>query len=265
MEVEILVRPQLDRDAAARLFGYKPHPAGTVRDGDETVEVAGRVCYLSWERPNPTTATNEGYNANIVAKTHFSVMEHSTYTFGITGVSRALAMEAIRHRHLSPSMQSQRYVDESSGDFVVPVDIGEATELGLALKDVHHQLVSLYQDTVQKLEATGLPRKQARQAARSILPNGHTTSFMLTGNLRAWRDFLDRRLSWDAKGKPLPDLEIFVLAQWVLWRLHQEAPNSLPDIWSRYMEWLRLPPAVAPGAIIEPARAMAARWITDGA
>src|SRR5690554_1935779 len=86
---------------------------------DTLVEFAGRSCYQSWKRPNPATATNEGYIANILKQGHFSVLEHASATFYVQGVSRALTHELIRHRHLSYSQLSQRFVNEGREDDLV--------------------------------------------------------------------------------------------------------------------------------------------------
>lgn len=99
--------------------GYIDHPLGDngyhpySQDADDLAEQAGRLCYLSWNRPNPATATNKGYLANIIAQGHFSVLEHASATFYIDGVTRNFTHELIRHRHLSFSEVSQRYVDVS--------------------------------------------------------------------------------------------------------------------------------------------------------
>src|SRR5688572_20492265 len=108
MIVELIARTTLVPGAAERM-GYIPHATGTVSDGDQLIEIADRSCYRSWGRKHPLTATNKSYVANIISKAHYSVMEHSCYTFSIRKVSQALTHELIRHRHLSPS--SQQYVD----------------------------------------------------------------------------------------------------------------------------------------------------------
>src|SRR5690606_39415906 len=100
---------------------YEAHPirAG-VYEADELAEVAGRLCYQSWDRPNPRTATNRGYLANIIAQGHESVLEHASVTFYVEGVSRALLAELTRHRHLSSSGVSQRFVDSPQLEMVSP-------------------------------------------------------------------------------------------------------------------------------------------------
>ncbi|MGH3977398.1 MAG: FAD-dependent thymidylate synthase, partial [Pseudonocardiaceae bacterium] len=68
-----------------------------------------------------------------------------------------------------------------------------------------------------------LRRKQARQAARSVLPNATETRIVVTGNYRAWRHFLAMRATEHA------DVEIRELAVEILRQLHKVAPNVFGD------------------------------------
>src|SRR6185312_361818 len=96
-------------------------PWGTDADGGPAlVEFAGRACYQSWSKPNPKTATNAGYIKHIIDVGHFSVLEHASVSFYITGISRSCTHELIRHRHFSYSQLSQRYVPEKESHVVVP-------------------------------------------------------------------------------------------------------------------------------------------------
>src|SRR5699024_7330040 len=90
------------------------------QDADDLAEFAGRACYQAFHRPNPATARNEDYLANILRQGHESVLEHASATFYLTGVSRALLTELSRHRHLSFSVRSQRFVDEGQRSIVIP-------------------------------------------------------------------------------------------------------------------------------------------------
>src|SRR5262245_57695928 len=107
-------------------------PAGvpwtTDADGGEALaEFAGRACYQSWKKPNPATATNAGYLNHILEVGHLSVLEHGSVTFYITGISRSLTPELIRHRRFSYSQLSHRYVQVSDAGMVDPdVEAGEA-------------------------------------------------------------------------------------------------------------------------------------------
>lgn len=94
-------------------------------------ETAGRVCYMSFAKPRP--GGNAAYLHHIKEAGHGSVLEHAVWTLLITGVSRSLSHELIRHRAgVSPSQLSQRYVDESVAEYVVPPDL--RTEVAAAEK-----------------------------------------------------------------------------------------------------------------------------------
>jgi thymidylate synthase (FAD) len=66
-------------------------------------------------------------------------------------------------------------------------------------------------------------RKQARQAARSVLPNATETRIVVTGNYRAWRHFIAVRATEPA------DVEIRELAIACLRQLQHIAPNVFGD------------------------------------
>ncbi|MGH3979758.1 MAG: FAD-dependent thymidylate synthase, partial [Pseudonocardiaceae bacterium] len=97
--------------------------------GQALAEFAGRACYQSWKKPNPATATNAGYLRHILEVGHLSVLEHGCASFYLTGVSRSLTHELIRHRHLSYSQLSQRYVPERNAAMVEPEVIAADPEL----------------------------------------------------------------------------------------------------------------------------------------
>src|SRR5215475_13018095 len=56
--------------------------------GEELVEVAGRVCYMSFAKPRP--GGNKSYIGHILEVGHGSVLEHAVWNFVFTGVSRSL-------------------------------------------------------------------------------------------------------------------------------------------------------------------------------
>lgn len=47
----------------------------------------------------------------ILASGHKSIAEHVTFTFAISGITRACSHQLVRHRHCTFSQQSQRYVE----------------------------------------------------------------------------------------------------------------------------------------------------------
>jgi thymidylate synthase (FAD) len=193
---------------------------------DELAEFAGRLCYQSWDRPNPETATNAGYIANIISQQHFSVLEHASATFYVE-CSRSMSHEFVRHRHLSFSQVSQRYVDESNAAYYFPPALGAPT----STKDASHGLVETmetarlaYMKIVDYLLHAGYSRKQARQAARAVLPNAVKTKLVVSGNMRAWREVIAKR------NTPHADAEIQTFAQLALAELKKVAPSTFQDM-----------------------------------
>ncbi len=93
-------------------------------------ESAGRICYMSFVKPRP--GGNAAYLHHIKEVGHGSVLEHAVWNFVITGVSRSLTHELVRHRAgWAYSQLSQRYVDESEMEVVVPVELLDEVTLAL--------------------------------------------------------------------------------------------------------------------------------------
>lgn len=218
---------------------YKMHDAevtgghGIPTAIDELFELAGRNCYQSWNRPNPATASNHGYLSNIISQQHFSVMEHGSVSFYAEGVTRSLLAELTRHRHLSFSVVSQRYVDASNIGMEYPPIMDELDESVWAEAKYHIDDVAIasrlaYKALVTIFMGQGFQRKEAREAARAVLPNMMDTPLVVTGNIRAWRDVLSKRYHIAA------DREIQAFAEAVLEHLRVFAPNSVQDIGGKY-------------------------------
>lgn len=198
--------------------------------GSALVEFAGRACYQSWSKPNPRTATNAGYINHVIDVGHFSVLEHASVSFYITGISRSCTHELIRHRHFSFSQLSQRYVPEKEAQVVVPPGMDDDPDLRQILIASADASRAAYTELLAKLEAkyadqpnAVLRRKQARQAARAVLPNATETRIVVTGNYRAWRHFIAMRASEHA------DEEIRRLAVACLRQLVEVAPAVFAD------------------------------------
>ncbi|HEY9475207.1 MAG TPA: FAD-dependent thymidylate synthase [Mycobacteriales bacterium] len=203
----------------------------TDADGGEALcEFAGRACYQSWKKPNPATATNAGYLRHILEVGHLSVLEHGSVTMYLTGVSRSFTHELIRHRHLSYSQLSQRYVPERNAAMVEPEVIASDPELHARFVQASEAALDAYTGLLEGLEKkfadvenATLRRKQARQAARAVLPNATETRVVVTGNYRAWRHFVAMRASEHA------DVEIRQIALACLRELRRVAGNVFDD------------------------------------
>jgi len=202
---------------------------GEATDGEKLAEFAGRLCYMS--QRNPAGRTTRDYLENIKKQGHGSVLEHANYSLLLEGVSRSLTHELVRHRAgFAYSQLSQRYVDESDAQFVMPpamigddaleqawtAQIESAQDSYVALVNALMTRYSWVDDKVHR-------RKMAREAARGVLPNSTETKIVVTGNARAWRTMLELRSSEGA------ELEIRRLAVDVLRVMQTEAPAFFSD------------------------------------
>jgi len=197
--------------------------------GQALVEFAGRACYEAWDKPNPATATNRGYVQHVLQVGHLTLLEHSTVTVYLTGLSRAVASELVRHRHLSFSQLSPRHVPEPAavvepaavaGDPVLHERFLAAADTALA---TYAELLEGLEDRFGDAPNAPLRRKQARQAARAVLPGALETHLVVTGNYRAWRHFVGVR------GSESADPEIRAVALAVLRALQEIAGNVFDD------------------------------------
>jgi thymidylate synthase (FAD) len=203
-------------------------------------ETAGRVCYMSFAKPRP--GGNQAYLHHIKEVGHGSVLEHGVWSLLLTGISRSLTHELVRHRAgFGYSQLSQRYVDESVAEYVEPDIIAQDPELHAiwlaAIESMHTAYLKLAEGLTAKLKqpdsaakmmlpgdakATDI-RKAARQAARSILPNATETKIFVTANARALRHFLEQRGSRHAEP------EIRKLANAILDVMQADSPNLFGD------------------------------------
>lgn len=196
-------------------------------------ELAGRLCYLSFGEKQGRKSNRE-YLANIIDMEHGSVLEHTSWNFIITGVSRSFTHELVRHRAgWAYSQVSQRFVDESDTDFVEPDIIASDPDFHAiwleSIRHSHDAYCRLAEGLTAKIERdyTFLKgrnkRKRAREAARSVLPNATETKIFLTANARALRHFIEYR------GAPDAEPEIRKVAMAILEIMQREAPNLFGD------------------------------------
>lgn len=128
--VYLVGRQEVDERELGRFLADVDAPSWTTdapSDAEKLVEIAGRQCYDSFKKGRP--GGNAAYINRILDEGHGSVLEHAVWTLAVSGISRSLSHQLVRHRHISPSQLSQRFVDESSTAFVVPpAMVGEVSE-----------------------------------------------------------------------------------------------------------------------------------------
>jgi thymidylate synthase (FAD) len=218
MVVRISQIPQVTLLAFTRLnpeFNYLFGPVLPPEPGDpdstRLIEFAGRNCYQSWDRPNEETNTPTKYvEKTIHEKQHYSIMEHASATFLLQGVSRSFLAELTRHRHLSFSVLSQRFVSPDKGlGMVLPPalqdipttnasgdpELSPKASMEAKLECFANESLYLYNklfDMVMRYHPEA-SKKQAAEAARCVLPNATATSIVVTGNFRTWSEIIQKR------------------------------------------------------------------------
>lgn len=223
--VHLIAQTLFDADYAHHLTGFRADGS----KGTDLCEFAGRSCYQSYDKPNPERQNNQQYLAHIIHSGHTSVLEHGTVTFFLTGVSRSLTHELIRHRHFSYSELSQRYVPMWKAEYIEPSAFLELSPdsratAQLALAEAFENDIQKYEELVAILEQGGIKGKRARQAARSVMANCTETNMVVTGNYTAWRHFLVMRASVHA------DAEIRQAAVEIFSQLMHEVPNAFQGL-----------------------------------
>ena len=170
-------------------------------DIEEIVEIAGRICYMSFGEAQ-SDRTNSEYIRNLILQGHESVLEHVSWSFIVTGVSRGFTHQLVRHRvGFSFSQLSQQYHDESDAKFVQPGIIEKYERLHAMWNDAVTQTKKSYNELIELMNKLELNdeisakeiRRMKNSAARSVLPNATETKIFITANARAIRHFLTVR------------------------------------------------------------------------
>ena len=177
---------------------------------EELIELGARVCYASL----PKEESRSQFIQNLIKRGHEGPLEHAKATFEISGVSRALTHQLVRHRIASFNQRSQRYVKEVKAGYIVPESI-----MGKGFGKDFTNLLDKISDLYEKMLEAGVNAEDARY----ILPNACETSIIMTMNFREFRHFLKLRLDKSAQW------EIRTLAQNILEILKQYSPIVFYD------------------------------------
>lgn len=195
------------------LIAHTPNP-------EEVIADAARTCYDS--APKELDKARKMIAA-IIKSGHESCVEHATASFRLSGVSRVLTHELVRHRLFSYSQRSQRYVKENEPSFVVPdvlIDDNSANPTMQRAKDWFMKAMDDAWHAYSVLLECGLKPEDAR----FVLPNACTTEIVVSGNFREYRNFLKLRLG------PRAQWEIRKAANMILDKLYEIAPSCFEDL-----------------------------------
>lgn len=188
------------------LLSHTPDPV-------RTIAAAAKLCYSKSDIPtlmeNLDEQKAQDFVRMLLSLGHESPFEHVSFTFGIEGVSRAFLAQITRHRIASYSVQSQRYVDMSSFETVVPPEIAKnpeaAAEYAACIEScrLSYQKLSalLAPQRAEELMNEGVPEEEAKKRAkklagedaRFVLPNACSTRMVVTMNTRSLYNFFSHR------------------------------------------------------------------------
>src|SRR6266852_5156044 len=140
---------------------------------EQIVEAAGRICYMSFGEKQSPRDTHE-YVKRLVTQGHESVLEHVSWGFIISGVSRAFTHQLVRHRvGFAFSQLSQQYHDEGDASFVEPWNLRASPRASAVWKSHMKASVEAYREITRAIgqdidpHQTGLSRKEYSRAMRS--------------------------------------------------------------------------------------------------
>ncbi len=158
----------------------------------KTVYTACRTCYSADYPINIYNGIDDEEKMlklinRVISSGHYSTIEHIQVTFAISNVSRACTHQLVRHRHMSFSQKSQRYVKEKGQfDYIIPPTIERNEELKTKFVDFMNKISAQYQEFVD----AGIPAEDAR----FVLPNAAASSLVASLNLREMIHLANLRL-----------------------------------------------------------------------
>jgi len=236
LKTYIVNKPAFDVDAFLSFLrdeGTSWQRSSGAKLAEELVEIAGRICYLSFG-PNQSNTSNSEFVKKLIESKHETVLEHVNWTFLVTGISRALTHQLVRHRvGFSFSQLSQEYHDEIDNEPVEPPIIKNHPEIRnvwqnaiKTSKDAYRQILNHLEESNAfsgSLKSKKEKKQTARNIARSVLTNATETKIMVTANARAWRHF------FEVRGSVNNNEEMRHLAAVLLEHLTNEAPALFFD------------------------------------
>ncbi len=137
----------------------------------------------------------------VIESGHGSTIEHIVFTFAISGVTRTLSHQLVRHRvGVAFDQQSQRYVNYKRPAYMVP---GTLDDVPAGFRERYVEEMDGAMSLYGELLAAGIPGEDAR----FVMPNATRTNLLMTINLRALIH--------------VSGLRLCTMAQWEIRRLFQ--------------------------------------------
>jgi thymidylate synthase (FAD) len=190
-----------------KLIGYSSSP-------EKLPAMAATLTHSKIKPENLSTLSERKQSAvldQVLGLGHTSVIEHTSFTFAISDVSRSLTHQLVRHRIASYSQQSQRYVNLNEPQYVIPPSIVKNKKM----RNAYDETMAVIWDQYNKLLKMNIPAEDARY----VLPNATCTNIMVTMNARSLLNFFELRCCLHAQW------EIRSLANKMLQEVRKVAPT----------------------------------------
>ena len=201
-------------DPDLRFTEYLDDPT-ELPDSSQLCKTAGQTCYASFGPRRTTNDNAAAYFERLTSAGHGSVLEHSSFSFLLYGISRSVTHELVRHRAGAAFSQiSQRYVSGSVLRFVERPEYQEDPDLHRLFEERADRAAAEYEAMAEQLlerqegGASMLTadyktdaRKKVQQTARSLLPNETEAPMVFTGNVRALRHIIEMRADAHAESE----------------------------------------------------------------
>lgn len=200
--------------------------------------LAGKRCYNAFVpglNPNVKKVRDDPgeYLDNILSSGHGSVLEHSSFTFAIEGVSRVFTGEMNRHRAgMAISEQSMRFVRFDDIALCETPLLRDKTDPNISsirryMENAARAAEIEYSHIMEQVEIGNMTKFKEKKIwtslARRIAPMGVATGGVWTGNVRALRHILTMRCA------PAAEEEIREVALKMLEVLRADSPHLFGD------------------------------------
>ena len=197
--------------------------------GEQVCGIGARTC-TSDKIPTKEDDTSKALRSAL-SSDHDSILEHFTMTFAVSGVSRALTHQLVRHRLASYSQQSQRYVNMEEFEYVTPASMDDRVIVEsydffgnrngyVPAREMFVDIMEYLRECYKSMVDAGIPEEDARY----ILPNACCTNIILTVNARELRHIAAERMCAKAQA------EIRQLVTEMVRQAKEVAPTILADV-----------------------------------
>ncbi len=190
-----------------KLIGFTPNP-------EKLPAMAAKLTHSKTKPEELDESSTEELDAilkQVMSLGHTSVIEHASFTFAISDVSRSLTHQLVRHRIASYAQQSQRYVNLNEPNYVIPPKIAQDKNM----KKAYDETMAKIWEQYNKLLDLKIPAEDSRY----VLPNAACTNIIVTMNARSLLNFFELRCCQHAQW------EIRALANKMLQMVKKVAPT----------------------------------------